>query len=88
MGEHRYELGAEECFREKNMMTLLRKPFRKEIIDESRAAFLLGLPPEQMRQICEMSGIGRFEDGEKDGPLVFTYEELHKLCRLVVGPAS
>jgi hypothetical protein len=88
LGQHRYELGAEKCFREKNMMTLLSKPVRKEIIDESRAAYLLGLPPEQMRQICEMSGIGRLEAGETDGRLVFTYEELHKLCRLVVGPAS
>ena len=66
----------------------MKERIRKEIIDESRAAFLLGLPLEQMRQICEMSGLGRVEAGNGPGNLVFTYEELHKLCRLVVGPAS
>ena len=63
-------------------------PIRKEIIDESRASFLLGLPRDQLRQICEFSGLGRIEDGMPPGNLVFTYEELYKLCRLVVGPAS
>jgi hypothetical protein len=61
---------------------------QKEIIDEGRAAFLLGLPVEQLRQICEMSGLGRMEPDKTDGHLVFTYEELHGLCRLVAGPAS
>lgn len=66
----------------------MKETTRKEIINESRAAFLLGLPREQLRQICEMSGLGRVEGGTKDQQLVFTYEELHRLCRLVVGPAS
>ncbi len=34
------------------------EPARREIIDESRAAYLLGLPKEQLREICEMSGLG------------------------------
>jgi hypothetical protein len=66
----------------------MNEPFRKEIIDESRAAVLLGLPREQLRLICEFSGLGREEDELFSGNLVFTYEELHKLCRLVVGPPS
>jgi hypothetical protein len=69
----------------------MNMPMRKEIIDESRASFLLGLPREQLRQICEFSGLGRMEEGEEGlvtGDLFFTYEELHKLCRLVVGPAA
>jgi hypothetical protein len=66
----------------------MKEPTRKEIIDESRAAFLLGLPREQLRQLCEMSGLGRKGPENKDGQLVFTYEELHRLCQLVVGPAS
>ena len=61
---------------------------RKEIIDESRAAVLLGLPREQLRMICLFSGLGREEDEFISGNLVFTYEELHQLCRLVVGPPS
>ena len=66
----------------------MNTPARKEIIDEGRAAFLLGLPREQLREICEFSGLGRMiEEGKAVGNLTFTYEELYKLCRLVVGPA-
>jgi hypothetical protein len=67
---------------------------RREMVDEGRAAFLLGLPQEQLREICELSGLGHLEDRAElqeeasDLRLVFTYEELHKLCRLIVGPTS
>jgi hypothetical protein len=61
---------------------------RKEIIDESRAATMLGLPREQLRLICEFTGLGREEEGMATGYLFFTYEELHKLCRLVSGPVA
>jgi hypothetical protein len=66
----------------------MNAPTRKEIIDESRAATMLGLPIEQLRQICEFSGLGREEDEMATGNLVFTYEELYKLCRLVAGPIA
>jgi hypothetical protein len=69
-----------------NRMT--NEPIRREIIDEGRAAYLLGLPKEQLREICEMSGLGRLEEGTTALRLVFTYEELYKLCRLIVGPTS
>jgi hypothetical protein len=67
---------------------------RREIVEEGRAAFLLGLPQEQLREICELSGLGHLEDRAEaeeetsDLRLVFTYEELHTLCRLIVGPTS
>jgi len=64
------------------------EPVRREMIDESRAAFMLGLPKEQLREICELSGLGRLEQGSTALRLVFTYEELYKLCRLIVGPTS
>jgi len=66
----------------------MNAPARNEIIDESRAAYLLGLPREQFRLICEYSGYGRMDDGENVGDLFFTYEELNKLCRLVTGPVA
>ena len=66
----------------------MNESFRKEIIDESRASVLLGLPREQLRMICLFSGFGREEDELFGGNLLFTYEELHQLCRLVVGPPS
>jgi len=31
---------------------------------------------------------GRMDEGTTDLRLVFTYEELHRLCRLIVGPTS
>ena len=61
---------------------------QKGVIDESRVILLLGLPREQLHQICEMSGLGHKEQGKTSGQLEFTYEELHKLCRLLIGPAS
>jgi len=67
---------------------MMREPIRKEMVDEGRAAFLLGLPREQLRQICEMSGLGHQDPRTSDAQLVFTYEELYKLCRIVVGPVS
>ena len=61
---------------------------QRDAIDEGRAAYLLGLPREQLREICELSGLGRLEQGREALRLVFTYEELYKLCRLIVGPSS
>jgi hypothetical protein len=67
---------------------MANESIRREMIDESRAAYLLGLPKEQLREICELSGLGRFEQGATALRLVFTYEELYRLCRLIVGPTS
>ena len=64
------------------------EPTRREMIDENRASYLLGLPKDQLREICEMSGLGHLEQGATTIRLVFTYEELYQLCRLVVGPSS
>jgi hypothetical protein len=63
-------------------------PVRREMVEEDRAAFLLGLPQDQFREICELSGLGHLEQGPTSLQLVFTYEELHRLCRLIVGPTS
>ncbi len=64
------------------------QPVRREMIEENRAAYLLGLPNEQLREICELSGLGHLEQGTTTLRLVFTYEELYRLCRLIVGPTS
>jgi hypothetical protein len=64
------------------------EPVHREIIDENRAAYLLGLPKEQLREISELSGLGRQEEGATSLQLVYTYEELYRLCRLIVGPSS
>ncbi len=64
------------------------EPLRKRSIDEGRAAELLGLTRDQMRQLSEASGLGRQEPGENSGHRVFTYQELHRLCRLAVRAAA
>jgi len=69
-----------------NRMT--NEPVRRELIDESRAAYLLGAPKEELREISELSGLGHLEQGAAAERLVFTYEELYRLCRLIVGPTS
>jgi sulfur relay (sulfurtransferase) complex TusBCD TusD component (DsrE family) len=71
------------------MLKLFTKdPVRRGVVDEDRAAVLLGLPESQLREICELSGLGHLEEGTTTQQLVFTYEELHRLCRLIVGPTS
>jgi hypothetical protein len=72
----------------KRLNRMTNEPIRREIIDEGRAAFMLGLPREQLREICELSGLGHLEQGATAIRLVFTYEELYRLCRLIVGPTS
>jgi hypothetical protein len=67
---------------------MANQPARREMIEENRAAYLLGLPNEQLREICELSGLGHLEQGTTTLRLVFTYEELYRLCRLIVGPTS
>jgi len=66
----------------------MKEPNLRGTIDERRVILLLGLSKEQLHQICEMSGLGRKQPGKTSGHLEFTYEELHKLCRLIIGPAS
>lgn len=64
------------------------KTERVEVIDERRAAYLLGLKKEQLREICEMSGVGHLIEDESKTQLVFTYDDMFKLTRLVIGRAS
>ena len=59
---------------------------RREI-DEERAAALLGLTRLQLRELCELSGLGNRAAGEAADQRLFTYEELHRLCRWVARPA-
>jgi hypothetical protein len=65
---------------------MINDSIRKEVINESRAASLLGLTRSKLRELSEASGLGSQEPGEPSGDRRFTYEELYKLCRLVAGP--
>jgi hypothetical protein len=52
-------------------------------IDEHRAAVLLGLPESELRRYSQASGLGHMEnDGKGQKKVVFTYEELRRICLL------
>jgi hypothetical protein len=51
-------------------------------VEEHRAAVLLGLPTTELRRFSRLSGIGYLEESDHGQELVFTYEELRRLCLL------
>ena len=51
-------------------------------VEERKAAVLLGLPPKELRRFSRSSGIGHLEESARGQEMVFTYEELRKLCLL------
>jgi hypothetical protein len=51
-------------------------------VDEHRAAVLLGMPKADIRRYSQVSGLGHLEDDDRGQRMVFTYEELYRLCLL------
>jgi hypothetical protein len=51
-------------------------------VEEQRAAILLGLSQSELRRYSRVAGLGHLEDGECGEQMVFTYEELQRLCLL------
>ena len=51
-------------------------------VEEQQAAVLLGLPTAELRSYSLVSGLGHFESGDCGEQMVFTYEELRRLCLL------
>jgi len=51
-------------------------------VEEHRAAVLLGLPATELRRFSQLSGIGHVEESDHGQEMVFTYEELRRLCLL------
>ena len=54
----------------------------QEEVGEHRAAILLGLPTAEIRRFSRISGLGHLEEGDRGEQMVFTYEELRRLCLL------
>ncbi len=54
----------------------------QEQVGEYRAAVLLGVPMTEIRRISRISGLGHLEKGDRGEQVVFTYEELRRLCLL------
>ena len=51
-------------------------------VEEHKAATLLGLSATELRRFSRLSGIGHLEEGVRGQEMVFTYEELRRLCLL------
>ena len=58
-----------------------------EPVGEHRAAILLGLPTNEIRRYSRIAGVGHLETGDRGEQVVFTYEELRKIC-LVAAQSS
>ena len=54
----------------------------QEQVGEHRAAVLLGLPMTEIRRFSRLSGLGHLETGDRGEQVVFTYDELQRLCLL------
>ena len=52
-------------------------------VDEHRAAVLLGLPELELRRYSRVAGLGHVENDGPGQQVVFTYEELRRLCLMV-----
>lgn len=51
-------------------------------LTQKRAAYLLGLPVEELSRISHETGIGHMERAGNVEEWFFTYEELQKICVL------
>jgi hypothetical protein len=56
-----------------------------KLVDQKRAAVLLGVSEKELRRISAESGVGRTEGSGRNEEVVFTYEELRKICALSVA---
>jgi hypothetical protein len=54
-------------------------------VTQARAAYLLGLPVEEVGRISNESGIGHVERAGNQEERFFTYEELQKICVLATS---
>ncbi|HWX38952.1 MAG TPA: hypothetical protein VNY09_06895 [Candidatus Sulfotelmatobacter sp.] len=54
-------------------------PRLSAIVDERRAAILLGLTPPELRWFSRLLGLGRLQEGGDAAHFVFTFEELKRL---------
>ena len=55
---------------------------QEQRVGEQHAAVLLGLPMTEIRRFSRLTGIGHLEVGDRGEQVVFTYDELRRLCLL------
>ncbi len=55
-------------------------------VTQARAAYLLGLPVEELSRISNEAGIGHLECAGSKKEWFFTYEELQTICTFATQP--
>ena len=63
-------------------------PTMSEIIDERRAAVLLGLTLPELRWFSRLLGLGRVPDNGPASRMCFTYEDLKRLSSVAAASAK
>ncbi len=57
-------------------------------VDEQRAACLLGFTADELRRFSRLSGFGHVEKDDAGEHMVFSYEDLRRICLMVTAAAS
>jgi len=57
-------------------------------VTRARAAYLLGLPVEELSRISHQTGLGHVEHAGNTQEWFFTYEELQKICVFATQPPA
>ena len=60
----------------------------KAIVDEHRAAVLLGLTPPELRWFSRVLGLGYKQESGDASQTFFTYEDLKRLSSAAAAPAK
>jgi len=76
LSRRRQELRSEE-------RSVKRPEPQPRVVDENRAAALLGVSAEKLRRLSSETGLGRAQQEGRE-EIVFTYAELYRLCRSAV----
>jgi hypothetical protein len=61
-----------------------RTDSQQKVVNEDRAAELLGVTAEKLRRLSSETGLGHAEYEQGQEQVVFTYAELYRLCRSAV----
>ena len=56
----------------------------RRLVNEDRAAELLGVTARDLRRLSSETGLGHVENEQGQERVVFTYAELYRLCRSAV----
>jgi hypothetical protein len=56
----------------------------QRVVNEDRAAELLGVSARDLRRLSSETGLGHVESEQGQERVVFTYAELYRLCRSAV----